>query len=159
MEVMGSIIELCIMGVLVGTHVLPGTLLAHGFHGVFDCSSALMWQLWLVCGPQLANLVQVLWDVRVICSDWGTESGIANTKNFLREWAQNVLHTQLPSGLFSEEFLFPLAVHAPDWNHVTSSCLQDALQGVLQWPSILEQLRDLCRFLKIKDYRITCRML
>ena len=77
---------------------------------------SLLWQLWLVFGPSFANLKFVVDRVRAVCTDFGTESGIANMPDMLREffWLLDPEFDRAPH----DDFTFGRALQLPGWRHL-----------------------------------------
>jgi hypothetical protein len=73
-EVFGSILDLYLCGRRECTLVLPGVLLSHGYTTALSKASALLWQLWLVAGPDVCRFRELLEDIPCISADYGTEA-------------------------------------------------------------------------------------
>ena len=153
-EVAGTIMEVWINGQLQASLTLPGVLLSHGYTTLRSKVSACLWQLFLVVGSHEAQFKEVLEDVRAFVTDYGTESGIADVRNFVREWALEELGlVWAPVDLQTLPFAFPCAVHLPDWNHLCGNLLFRALSVVPRWPTFLKDMRAITEFLRVADYR------
>ena len=56
-DVMETIVDVRVSGSQPSMFLLPGVLLAHGHSSANDKAAALLWQLWLECGPLLQDLI------------------------------------------------------------------------------------------------------
>ena len=63
--------------------VLPGIVLGHGHGSALDKLMALLWALWLVCGPTVASLEAILLAVVAMTTDQGVESLMVSLGNAL----------------------------------------------------------------------------
>ena len=67
----------------VSTMRLPMATLGHQHLKLADKVMAMLWMVWLVAGPTKAGLQAYVDSVRMIVTDWGTESGIQDAPDVL----------------------------------------------------------------------------
>ena len=111
------------LGVVV-CHVLPGTVLAHGFQST--AGVALLWQVWLLSGPLTVDLEHFLEDCRPITTDMGVERLIVSASVFQISSARLAL--SVSAHCRSMTRLLPLCVEQPNWHHFLGGCLKAALR-------------------------------
>ena len=130
--------------------LLPGSTVAHGYQRVIDKVMALLWALWLVTGA-VATFLTVLFAVRSISTDQGSESLMAGMENVLEEFFKRIGVKYDPS-MFPFRRLFPNAISVPDWSHLWSNAIKSAFETFPEWPKYLSRLRVLLEFLRNADY-------
>jgi hypothetical protein len=135
---------------------MPGTSLGHGYTAALDKIMAFLWALWLVTGPLVSSMESFLLDVRSLTTDFGIESLMADYRNILRHFAARVNQT-VSSYFLRFEYLFPLAVYLPDWNHTCMNMVKRILFELDRWPTVLAAIRSLCQFFRVWEYRSCLR--
>ena len=86
-DVMETIFDVCTRGSQPTMLLLPRVLLANGYSSANDKAAALLWQLWLDCGPLLQDLISCLCDIRCIaalCDPVQTSNITLSFKNIAR---------------------------------------------------------------------------
>ena len=85
------------------------------------------------------------------CTDWGTESGIADCEDLLPEFLKAIGYVgPLPA---KEKFLFPRAMWMPGWHHCADGLAKTVLGGFRWWPEWLRMLRSMVKVFRIQPYR------
>ena len=114
--------------------------------GIQGKAIALLWQLWLVCGPSFSALKFVTERVQAICSDMGTESGIANMVDILPAFFRMIapgMQTSSP-----HERLFGRALQVPGWRHLWDNILRRTLASLPWFASWLDSFKAVVGFLR-----------
>lgn len=144
------------IGIQFFSSIMPGTSLGHGFTAAIDKVMAFLWSLWLVVGPSIATMESFLEDVRSFTTDFGIESLMADFPNVLSSFAARV-HQRVSRRFGAYKKLFPFCVYLPDWNHTCMNMVKRVLNELERWPKILAQLRILCQFFRVWEYRSCMR--
>ena len=95
--------------------------------------------------------------MRSSTTDMGVERCIAKCPNVLPEFARR-LGLECSPEFCEFQHLFPLCAQIPDWDHTPCSLLSNALNDLDRWPGGLQCIRELTRFFRISDYRLTMRI-
>lgn len=109
---------------------------------------ALLWQIWLMAGPKMADFLRFLNRVRGVCTDMGTERLLANhcdfSVDFFRMFCPRYEHR------FEEEraFAFPRAVQSPGWRHLWDVVLRRGLASLSWFPAFMSGLRAVVSFFR-----------
>jgi len=92
---------------------LPGASLPYGFMDVMSKSIALLWAIWLLCGPAEADVQYFLNKVISITTDGGAEAQTTMCPNVLPAfiaWISGTPWDQLHTLVRPGEVLFPVAI-------------------------------------------------
>jgi hypothetical protein len=151
-DLFGILMDVFVSSGALHHRVLPGTSLGHGFMSVIDKCMSLLWSMWLIVGPLMSTLEDVLLSVRSFTADFGIESKLGDVANILEHFAKSVGQHASPN--FSKHrFLLPNCVYIPDWNHLIMNLLKRVRNSPLTWPARLSKLRELCAFFRNFEYR------
>ena len=133
-----------------------GATLNHGSagHKMFG----LLFQLWLQFGQSSMRFKKVLMQVRSITSDFGVERLIGKAYDCVDAWLHYAAgHPPVSTPAVNTcQRLFPMALRIPGWNHLWSNAIKTVVEAQPGWPRKLQQLKALCRFFKVADYRAAC---
>lgn len=109
---------------------------------------ALLWQLFLLLGPDMQRLRSFLLRIRSITTDFGVEHMVQGLPDLLPEflvWATG----KAPGGVTSRtDRMFPRALLSPGWAHLCDSLLQRALFALDWFPSWLDAFKAFLTFLR-----------
>jgi len=75
-ELQGMIVEFINKDGTIRKVTVPGSTLTYGHFDLVHKGVALVWGVWLICGPELAHLHYVFGKVRGVCTDFGVEIGL-----------------------------------------------------------------------------------
>lgn len=107
---------------------------------------ALLWQVFLVCGPSYKVLKTFLRRVRAVVTDMGTERKMANFADCLPRF-----YSALDMGFSpppSDGDLLPRALQIPGWKHLWDVVIRRALSSLSYFPSWIDKLKALISFLR-----------
>ena len=141
-----------------GTHydlTLPGTSLAYGFQDLVSKTVALLWAVWLICGPELRDIDYFLNKVVCVTTDSGTEIGTTLTANILHAfmlWLAGTPFNQLHAFVRAGK-LFPNAIRITGWSHIWGNLAKGAAWSWPEWNKKLELVTVLCRFWRNATWR------
>ena len=103
-------------------------------------ATALMWQVYLMVGPEPEMVRSFLLQVRGIVTDAGTERLIAGLPDFLGDWYALIApKVRVRNGV--HQHLFPLAPLVPGWKHMLDLVLRDTLASLSWFPLWLKRLK------------------
>ena len=155
-EFQGMIVEFVLRSGGVRQCVLPGSTLNYGHAGSVMKTVALLWGCWLVCGPSLDSLVYLCSKVRGITTDGGIEMHTLETPDFTKAFLAWVSGQSLHECARLIDFsrrLFPHALRVIGWSHTCGGIMKYLVKQVPQWPSVLDELRCVCRAYRNKTWR------
>ena len=105
---------------------------------------ALLWQLWLMTGPEPEQLRRLLASTRAIVTDCGVERLLADTMDIVPDFFQTLgLKGRLPE---RTQHTFPRALAIPGWMHSWDTILRRGLASLPWFPSWLEGFRACVAF-------------
>ena len=157
-ELQGMVMEVVLA---IGTclqWVMPGVQLHFGGARALDKVLAFLWSLYLMAGPNAFVLSYIIGKITSLCTDMGTEIRMIECPNILHVWLLRLAGVPLDSlpRLFRiNSRLFHDAVKIPDWSHIIANLMKMAVQQCERWPEILTALRTLCRFFRVREWRMT----
>jgi hypothetical protein len=126
--------------------LLPIVSLDKGFFDSLGKTLALLWQLWLCCGPSFEAMRRCCSQVRSVTSDLGTERFIVNMGDILPFFYQVIGFPMPRSDLQASpatQHLFPMALQVPGWRHAVDVLLQRALSALPWFPRWVAQFKAL----------------
>jgi hypothetical protein len=100
-------------------------------------TTALLWQVFLLCGPCFHSIRRFCASVRSICSDMGTERNIYRHIDFLKDWFWYVGCKLNRNHIVDNARLFPRALGQPGWKHLWDLLLRRALCSLSFFPAWL----------------------
>ena len=109
---------------------------------------ALLWQIWLMVGPDPYQVLHFCERVRCIVSDMGTERLIARFVDILPDMFEVMLNTK--TQLRHRPFLLPLCLCSPGWMHGWDIVLRRCLSGMKWFPVWLEGVRSIVSSFRTK---------
>lgn len=136
-----------------GTRILERRMLPFLHVGVcmlsaFGKCMALLWQLFLVVGPDYMLMRSFLSRVRSITTDFGTERLLSNLGDVFHSFCRSV-GISIPLGALVGTRIFPRALHAPGWRHSCDGIIKRSLSCGCKWfPWFLDRLKNVISFLR-----------
>ena len=128
--------------------LLPVVALDKGLFDGIGKTLALLWQLWLCCGPGWVAMKRACRRVRAIVSDMGTERKVVNQPDLMAEFFWLIQYPVTERELLLEpvgDFLFPGAAQVPGWRHSVDLLLQRSLSSLVWFPAWLDKLKARCK--------------
>lgn len=109
---------------------------------------ALLWQLFLMCGPTFEDMASFCRAVRSVTTDLGTERLLSDSPACLEPFFEKLdLGAPQPAG-DSSPFLFSRCLFMPGFRHVMDNVLQKGLCSMQGFPGFLQKLKSVVRFLR-----------
>jgi hypothetical protein len=105
----------------------------------------LLWQIFLMVGPNFYRMRAFLLAVRSITTDLGTERLLAKQPDILIpffKWIKGYV----PKGSKPGLFLFPRALVAVGWNHLVDGLVNRGLCSLPWFPCVLDSIKAINRF-------------
>ena len=148
--------------------MLPGATMKYGHFDAINTAMAFLWAVWLLFGPTNAHMAYFCSHVRSFTTDAGVERGTIDICDVLDAFMAYIGGKTLEEVRHLVRFgyrLWPRCLRIIGWNHSVSSVLKSVCKYDPNWPSILDSLRALCRFLAMRhggtilqaDCRGSCR--
>jgi len=135
---------------------LPGSTLVYGLMDSVSKTVALLWAIWLLCGPDVSDVLYFLNHVTCVTTDSGVELGTVETPNILyafMQWVAGVPFQEIHSFVRPKELLLPVAIRISGWSHGFGNLSKGAAWTWRQWPQKLELVRMLVRWFKNRTWR------
>ena len=137
----------------------PGSSLAYGMADAVTKCVALLWGIFLLCGPAYDDIAYVCKKVFCITTDFGLEILTVEMVNilpaFMRWIAGEPLESLGPYVRYGER-LFPNAIRLYGWSHCFGNLAKGAAKADETWPKKLDQLRALVKFWRNSTWRTHC---
>ena len=117
---------------------------------------ALLWAIFLVCGPDVAVMAYVIGKVTGLCTDAGVELRTLETPDCLHAfmlWVGGASLLNCHPHINFERRLFWNCMRVAGWCHSWSNLMKDVVKVCPRWPVILEQLQCLVLFWRNKTWR------
>jgi hypothetical protein len=155
-EIQGMVLQLVMRDGAIKQIVLPGVCLHYCHCAAIDKAIALLWALHLILGPSLIIMEWLLFKVKSITTDMGTEVHILDCPNILQAFLrrrQGLPMALLEGTVNQDSRLLASAIRLPDWSHVFGNLMKYASKQTHRWPEILDLLRALCRFFRYEPWR------
>jgi hypothetical protein len=125
---------------------MPLISLGRDYLDAIGKTMALVWMIFLLCGPHYSDCLAFCDRVVSITSDMGTERLIARMPDCLKEFWSLLLGIEIDRPL--RTFLFPLALQSPGWCHGWDIILKRGLMMNSWFPSWLEGIRAAVYFFR-----------
>jgi hypothetical protein len=129
---------------IVHRRLMPVVALDRGLLDGRGKALAVLWQIFLMCGPTWIAVKRACRRVRAIITDLGAERKICEQPDLTRHFFQLLGFTPRPCELAEEPegaWLFPLAVQVPGWRHAVDLLLQRGLSSMRFFPQWLAKLK------------------
>ena len=155
-ELQGMILQLVYIDGTVRNFILPGVVLHYGFNSVADKTIALLWALFLVCGPDEELLTWLLSNVRSITTDMGTELKIMDSPDLLPAFLARINGARLQdlqSSIVMSSRLLNRCLRIPGWSHLMGNLMKFSTKSISRWPRIFHLIRRLCSFFRNQTWR------
>ena len=125
--------------------LMPLIALARDFLGQVGKGLALLWQVWLMVGPDPHQVLRFVQSIRAIVTDMGTERLLAGLPDLLPDFFRLILG-RVDVILPDRAKLFPFSLSSPGWQHGWDTVLRRALSGLSFFPHWLDGMRALVSF-------------
>jgi hypothetical protein len=155
-ELQGQILQLCFICGLIKTIVLPGVVMHYGSNSVIMKVVAFLWALYLILGPNEADMQWICSKMASVTSDMGTEFGFIDTPNFIHDFFERlrgVSMERLAGTVDPSSRLFPIAIRVSGWGHVFGKLMFYSTKHIATWPALLQAIRNLCAFFRNESWR------
>jgi hypothetical protein len=155
-ELQGMVLQLCIVGGVIRSIIMPGVVLHYGGASVVDKAISFLWSLFLISGPSILVLNWILGRMTSVTTDMGTELGFIDVPNLLPAFLSRMAGTPLEQlrGLVSiDSRLVPWCLRIAGWSHTFGNLMMYAGKQVSIWPRILYLVRRLCFFFRNRTWR------
>ena len=142
--------------------ILPGSTLAYGLTDAISKGLALLWSLWLVCGPFKEDLRYALDKVVSIATDTGAEIHLLSMPDILDAffcWISGGSLDQARAFVKHDLRLFPYALRISGWGHAWGNVMKAVALDTPRWPVFEKHMRAQTVFWKNKTWRnhvVTC---
>ena len=101
---------------------------------------AILWQLWLTCGPSMSQLIKLTEKVRSVTTDMGTEYGIVSLEDMIPLFCKTI---GAPLPPMARSLTWPAALPSPGWNHLFDIVLRWSLCQLPWFPQWIKELKAL----------------
>ncbi len=126
---------------------LPTVAMAHRHMSAADKGMVLLHSVFLEHGPTKRGMEAWCRSVRMIPTDLGVESSVANAKNILPAFFRSLPQEG------DDEFLFASGIRFPGWSHMMHNIIKDSILSSLAWfPAWKGVLSRVCDFLSTSSY-------
>lgn len=148
-EVLGMLMDMRVGG----EHhsiILHGVTMAPGYTSTMNKYMSLLSSIWLVTGPSLDTMVELLGGVTYVTADQGTESAMCGVGHVLDAFAEKCgLH--VPPRFAVRIFLSPDSVYCIDWDHISAGILKHAMTELHSYCARLAQMQQRGRDFIMED--------
>ena len=155
-EIQGMVMELVRTSSEVCRTLLPGSTLVYGQYNAVAKTVALVWSLWLVCGPLFCDMNFLFSKVRCVCTDFGTEQKTIEMPDILKAflaWRSGRDLHQCKQFINFDRRLLYNALRVGGWSHAYGNLMKALMLKDTRWEDILPQLRELCSFFRNATWR------
>ena len=126
--------------------LLPVVQLGLNVRTAVGKAMGLLWQLFLLLGPDEVRFRSFLRRVRSLTTDFGVEHYIPAMRDILPEFWRWAAGRELALPMW--EKLFPFALLAPGWAHICDGLLQRCLFALDWFPAWVDILKAVLKFLR-----------
>ena len=127
--------------------LMPVLSLQREFLDAVGKTASLLWQIFLVVGPQPSEVARFCSMVRGMCTDMGTERLIANIQCFLKDFYEVIGCRQ--RGIREGPYQFDMCVQSPGWMHGWDIVLRRGLSSLSWFPQWLESFKCVVKFFRL----------
>lgn len=129
--------------------LMPLLALMRDFLDAVGKAMAMLWLIWLLVGPRPDDVIQFCSQIRCLVTDMGTERLIARMVDMVPAFFEEVF--DYPRGSIpARPSMFPLCLQSPGWMHTWDIVLRRGLASMSFFPSFIEGLRAVIKFLRSK---------
>ena len=108
---------------------------------------ALLWQVWLVAGPDIGRMRAFTDRVRSFCTDLGAERSVFKVPDLLPDFCRHI-GVAVPRSYVRRQFLFPNAMLVTGWHHVFDGVVRFGMFSLKWFPSFLNKLKLMVKFFR-----------
>lgn len=132
----------------------PLSQLGHAHTGIIPKAMNLIHKAALDVGFDYGEIITFFAQVRVCCTDCGSEWSVADMPNVVMAYLDKA-EGSISEHVSPEEvgFLMPNAIRIPGWSHSHDWILKRALTDLPKWEQYLDDARLLCWFLNTTAYK------
>ena len=155
-ELQGMILDIIFRDGSLERLILPGSTLAYGHGGAISKGVALVWALWLVCGPEEDALRWLISKIRSFTTDFGVEMHLLEIPDLVSaviSWTGGTPLERVRGMIKPDVRLFSKAMRIAGWSHSLGGIMKKVSQNFPMWPRYLAIMRSLCKFLRNHTYR------
>jgi hypothetical protein len=156
LEFQGMIMEVFYKDGTARRIILPGSTLAYGLADAVSKGLALLWSLWLVCGPSIENVQYVLNLVVSIATDTGAEIHLLSIPDIVRAfycWISGKSLDEARAFVKHDQRLFPFALRISGWGHAWGNIMKGVAKDTPRWLVLEKHMRAQTIFWKNKTWR------
>ena len=128
---------------------MPFIALQRDFLDAAGKAYALLWCVWLLVGPTIAEMARFCNQVKGLVTDMGTERLLPRMIDILDLCYEIMLGRPQPS-YQQRASLFPSCIAIPGWQHGWDVVLKRSLNSLPFFPSFLDGLRAMVSFFRAK---------
>jgi len=136
--------------------VLPGSSLSYGLADGISKGIALLWSIWVLCGPLHADVIYFCERVTSITTDGGIEVTTLTLPNILPaffKWLQGEDLGSCLEDVRHDERLFPNGLRIIGWSHTWGNIMKTVAHSTPRWPELEQRMRDQVKFWKNTSWR------
>lgn len=126
--------------------MLPVLQLGLAVRSALGKATGVLWQLFLLLGPDVGRLRGFLSRVRSLTTDFGVEHKLPALPDVLPNFVAWATGKPPPADMRKVERLFPMALLAPGWGHLCDGLLRKGLFGLPWFPKWLEVFKGVLMF-------------
>ena len=136
-------------------HLFPLITIDKSMLGAEGKLIALMWLLWLDCGPSFEALRWFCDCIKGICTDMGAERLLLDAIDALPDLFVYLSDAYINANFVRLDFIFPNALHCPGWKHRWDNLLRRGLPMLSFFPSWLDLFKHVVTFLRDDQTKLT----
>ena len=155
-ELQGMVLQVMMKSNELLIYTMPGVMLMYGCCGLVHKVLALLWSLFLLCGPSLLVMSWVIGMIRSCTIDNGTEAGIPYVADCLSTflfWLCGTPFDACRGFTMYGSRLLRRSLHVTGWSHLLGNAMKRACQHLTCWPRLIAAVRALCRLFRNKSWR------
>ena len=127
--------------------LLPCVSIGIAMFSALGKAITLLWQIFLMAGPDYERMRRFLLRVTSLTLDWGTESKLPDMRDILPAFCKFIA-VPLPRSWQTHDFLFPRALMQPGMRHSVDRLIRRSLTSLSFFPSFLEGLKAVNCFVR-----------
>ena len=134
----------------------PGSTLSYGRADAVGKGMALLWGVWLLCGPFFLDVQYFFHKCTCITTDQGIELLTVEMPDLLAallRWIDGEPFESLHAYVRQGHRLFPVAIRLTGWSHVYGNLAKHCAFTWRKWSEKLDLIRGLVRFWRNKTWR------
>ena len=156
------VIDVAFVTGLIQTFFMPGCVMHRGQSRAVDKVIVALHALALMSGFDVWLLEWVFGRITSATTDiWagGGELRMLGAPNILRAYLQRShgvgMDALVALGVNAQDKLFAYSIRISGWGRLFGNLMKRSAESCANWPLILASIRTLCRFFRVKDWRMT----